>query len=292
MEMVGNNEPGWSQASGGALRDRLLRYTPLLGLVFAAAGGILGAAYLLGGRDFVYFALSYLGRWNAAWMMLSVFAFYLLACEITDTQWFRRFGIEMMQERLQALVLALVLGSFCLIVPFRTVWTNYWLLRDGRQVRAAITDIRDHGSVGYRYRVNGNEYTTSAYCPHEGRVSCIAGESITAYYSASHPSVSRIEHTESMAYGAWLAMIFFTWPFEFMAIATVVSPRCKWAYRFGSRNVLPPHSVTPAAEIAGASAPRPKDFVIDKLKLVAWALLLVLAMAAILIGLDVLFGRK
>ena len=173
-------------------------------------------------------------------MVLSVLAFYVIAYEFTQTQWFRRFGIEMMPERLQGLVLGLALGSFCLVSPFRTVWTNYWLLRDGRQVKAAITDIREHGSVGYRYRVNGNEYTTSAYCPHEGRVSCIAGENITAYYSASHPSVSRIQQTVSMADGAWPVIIFFTWPFEFMAIATVVSPRCKWAYRFGSRNVLPP----------------------------------------------------
>jgi uncharacterized protein DUF3592 len=252
----------------------------------------LGAGYFVGGRDFVNFALAYMRRWNTAWMMLSFLAFYLIACEITDTQWFRQFGIEMIEERLQALFLALVLGSFFLIAPFRAVWTNYWLLRDGRQVRAVVTDVRQQGSVGYRYRVNGNEYTTSAYCPHQGRVSCFAGESITAYYSASHPSVSRIEHTESMGYGAWPAMIIFTWPFEFMAIATVVSPRCKWAYRFGSRNVLPPHTVMPAGRNRSASAPWPKDFVIDKLKLVAWALLLVFGMDAIVIGLDVLFGRK
>jgi uncharacterized protein DUF3592 len=238
--VVGNGEPEWDGASRRTLRGRLVQYLPLLGLVLAAVGGILGAAYLVGGRDLTDFALAYFRRWNAAWMVLLVLAFYLIAFEFTETQWFRRFGIEMAQERLQGLVLALVLGSFCLVSPFCTVWTNYWLVRDGRQVKAAVTDIREHGSVGYRYRVNGNEYTTSAYCPHQGRVSCIAGESITAYYSASHPSVSRIQPTVSMADGAWPVIIFFTWPFEFMAIATVVSPRCRWAYRFGSRNVLPP----------------------------------------------------
>jgi hypothetical protein len=238
--VVGNDEPKWGGgASGCTLRGRLVQYLPLLGMVLAAAGGIFGAAFLVGGRDLFDFALTYLRRWNAAWMVLSVLSFYVIASEVTQTQWFRRFGIEMVQERLQGLVLALVLGSFCLVDPFRAVWTNYWLLRDGRQVNAAVTDIREHGSVGYRYRVNGNEYTTSAYCPHEGRASCIAGEYITAYYSASHPSVSRIRPTVSMFDGAWPAIIFFVWPFEFMAIATVVSPRCKWAYRFGSRNVLP-----------------------------------------------------
>lgn len=290
--MIGNDDPGWSQASTGTPRARFLRYLPLLGFILAAVSVILGVGYFVGGRDFVNFAIAYMRRWNTAWMMLSFLAFYLIACEITDTQWFRQFGIEMIQQRLQALFLALVLGSFFVVDPFLTIWTNYWLVRDGRQVKAVVTDVRQHGSVGYRYHVNGNEYTTSAYCPHQGRVSCSAGESITAYYSASHPSVSRIEHTESMGYGAWPAMIIFTWPFEFMAIATVVNPRSKWAYRFGSRNVLPSHSVMPAAEISGACAPRPKDFVIDKLKLVAWALLLVLGMASIPIGLDVLFGRK
>ncbi len=228
-----------SRASRHTLRGRHVQYLPLLGFVLAAMGGILGAAHLAGGRDLVDSALAYSRRWNTAWMMLCVLAFYLIACEIADTKWFRRFRIEMMQERLQGLVLALVLGSFCLVDPFRAAWTNYWLLRDGRQVKAAVTDIREHGSVAYRYRVNGNEYTTSAYCPHEGRVSCIAGEYITAYYSSSHPSVSRIEPTVSMADGAWPVIIFFTWPFEFMAIATVVSPRGKWAYRFGGRNVMP-----------------------------------------------------
>ena len=238
--VVANDAPESGGASSRTLRGRLMQYLPLLGLVLAAAGAVLGAAYLVGGRDFTDFALSYFRRWNAAWMVLSVLASYLIIYEVTQTQWFRRFGIEMMPERLQALLLALVLGSFCLVSPFRTVWTNYWLLRDGRQVKAAVTDIREHGSVGYRYRVNGNEYTASAYRPHESRVSCSAGENITAFYSASHPSVSRIQHTLSMADGSWPVMIFFTWPFEFMAIATVVSPRCKWAYRFGSRNVLPP----------------------------------------------------
>jgi Protein of unknown function (DUF3592) len=238
--VAGNDEPEWGGASGRTLRGRLVKYLPLLGLVLAAAGGTLGAVFLVGGRDLFGFALAYLRRWNTAWMMFFALAFYLIACEITDTKWFRQFGIEMMPERLSALFLALVLGSFCLVNPFRTVWTNYWLVRDGRQVKAVVTDIREHGSVGYRYRVNGNEYTTSAYCPHEGRVSCIAGEYVTAYYSASHPSVSRIQHTLSMADGAWPAIIFFTWPFEFMALATVASPRCKWAYRFGTRNVLPP----------------------------------------------------
>ncbi len=239
LRTTGSGNPEWSGATSRTLRDRLIRYLPLLALVLAAACGIFAAAYLVGGRDFLDFALGYSRRWNVFWTVLSALALYLTACEIADTNWFRRFGIQMMQERLSALVFALVLGSFCLIVPFRVAWTNYWLLRDGRQMTAVVTDTRDHGSVGYRYRVNGDELTSSAYCPHNGRVSCMPGESVTAYYSISHPSVSRIEPTVSIADGAWPVMIFFTWPFEFMAIATVVSPRCRWAYRFGSRNVLP-----------------------------------------------------
>jgi hypothetical protein len=61
MEMVGENESRRNETGRGTLRDRILRYTPFLGLVFAALGAILGAAYLMGGRDFVYFALSFMG---------------------------------------------------------------------------------------------------------------------------------------------------------------------------------------------------------------------------------------
>jgi hypothetical protein len=240
--LIANDEPDWGNGAGRrTLRSRLAKYLPLFGFVVAAIGGTLGAVYLVGGRDFFDFALAYLRRWNTAWMLLSVLAFYLIAYELSETQWFGRFGMEMAQERLQGLVLAFALGSFCLLVPFRDAWTNYWLLRDGRPVRAVVIDLREHGTVGYRYRVNGNEYMASGYEPKTGSVpSMMPGESITVYYSTSHPSVSETRRPVTMFDGAWLAIIVFFWPFEFMAIATVVSPRCKWAYRFGSRNVMAP----------------------------------------------------
>ena len=56
--------------------------------------------------------------------------------------------------------------------------------------------------------------------------------------------------------------------------------------------------IKPAIRTAGclaevAAPPRqPDDFVMDKLKLLTWALVLVLTIAAIVIGVDVLFGRK
>ncbi len=235
MGMVGNNGPGWERASGRALRGRLSRYLPLFGFISAALGGILGAAYVIGGKDFVNFAVAYSRRWNTAWVMVSFLASYLVACEVTETQWFRRFGIEMIQERLQALFLALALSSFCLIIPFRDAWTNYWLSRDGRQARGVVT--AEGGALGYRYRVNRNEYRARCYKIGLGMA---PDESITVYYSASHPSVSALKLPVSTADGAWPVMILIGWPLEFMAIATVVSPRGKWAYRFGSRTVLPP----------------------------------------------------
>jgi hypothetical protein len=240
--VVANDEPEWG--GGGSrctLRGRLVKYLPLFGFVLAAVGSVLGVTYLVGGRDFTDFAFAYLRRWNTAWMLLSVLAFYLIAYELTETRWFRQFGIEMAQERLQGLVLAFALGSFCLVVPFRDAWTNYWLLRDGRPARAVVIDLREHGTVGYRYRVNGNEYMASGYEPKKGSVpSMMPGDSITVFYSESHPSVSETRHPVTVFDGAWPMIIVFFWPFEFMAIATVVSPRSKWAYRFGSRNVLAP----------------------------------------------------
>ncbi len=235
IEMVENNGPERGGASERALRGRLLRYLPLFGFISAALGGILGAAYFIGGKDFMNSAVAYSRRWNTAWMMLSFLASYLVACEITETRWFSRFGVEMVQERLQALFLALALSSFCLIIPFREAWTNYWLSRDGRHARGVVT--AEGAALGYRYRVDRIEYRA---CCYKIGLGMAPDESVTVYYSASHPSVSALKLPVSMADGAWPVMILIGWPFEFMAIATVVSPRGKWAYRFGSRNVLPP----------------------------------------------------
>ena len=78
--VVANDEPEWGGgASRRTLRGRLVQYLPLLGLVVAAVGGTLGAVFLVGGRDLFDFALAYLRRWNAAWMVLSVLAFYVIA---------------------------------------------------------------------------------------------------------------------------------------------------------------------------------------------------------------------
>jgi len=80
IAVVGNHEPEWGGASRRTLRGRLMQYLPLLGLALAAVGGILGAAYLVGGRDFVAFALTYSRRWSAAWWMVpSVLASYIIA---------------------------------------------------------------------------------------------------------------------------------------------------------------------------------------------------------------------
>lgn len=230
-----SGNPEWGGAGGRTFGSRVAKYLPLLGFVLAAAGGLLLLAYLVSGRGFVGFVLYYSCRWNMFWTVLSALVLYLIACEITSTNWFRRFGIEMPQERLQGLALALVLGSFGLVVPFRIAWTNYWLSRDGRQVRAVVT--AEGAALGYRYRINGNEYRACCYKVGRGMA---PEESITVYYSASHPSVSEVRRPVSMADGAWEVRVLLGLPFEFMAIATVVSPRGKWAYRFGSRNILPP----------------------------------------------------
>jgi len=93
--------------------------------------------------------------------------------------------------------------------------------------------------------------------------------------------------------------VLLAWVFIFLLAATAINPKSRWALRNrqqpvatnGTSDSQDPHGVKPAVEVA-APPPRPVDFVIDKLKLVAWALLLLLAMAAIVIGVNVLFGRK
>jgi hypothetical protein len=64
-------------------------------------------------------------------------------------------------QRLWALVIALLLGHFFILVLAQDAWTEYWLIKDGQQGVAVVTKVlwTGHNAVAYRYSVNRKEYT-------------------------------------------------------------------------------------------------------------------------------------
>lgn len=64
-------------------------------------------------------------------------------------------------QRLFTLAVALLMGHFFLIVQARTVWKNYWILKDGQKGTAFVTKViwTGHDAVAYRYLVNQEEYS-------------------------------------------------------------------------------------------------------------------------------------
>jgi hypothetical protein len=204
--------------------------------------------------------------------------------------------------RVWAALLALLLGYYFVLGPARELWLNYWLIRDGEQGVAVITKAHwaGHGVFIYRYRLNQKTYTGQDHRSYQNPkyANVMPGEETVVYFSSSHPSLSAINMPQGVMFGG-LPVVLLAWVFVFLLAATAINPKSRWALRNrqqpvatnGTGDSQDPHSRVPAAEVS-APPPQPDDFVIDKLKVVAWALLLVLAMAAIVTGVDVLFGRK
>lgn len=203
--------------------------------------------------------------------------------------------------RVWAALLALLLVYYFVIGPARELWLNYWLIRDGQQGVAVITKAHwaGHGVFIYRYCVNQKTYTGQDHRSYRNPkyANVMAGEETVVYFSSSHPWLSAINMPQGVMFGG-LPVVLLAWVFVFLLAATAINPKSRWALRNrqpvttnGTGDSQDTHSRVPAAEVA-APPRQPHDFVIDKLKLVAWSLLLVLAMAAIVIGVDVLFGRK
>lgn len=64
-------------------------------------------------------------------------------------------------DRMFAVALTLFLGYYFVIRPVQKAWSNYWLVKDGREGTAIVMKAlwTGHNVVRYRYSVNQKEYT-------------------------------------------------------------------------------------------------------------------------------------
>ena len=193
--------------------------------------------------------------------------------------------------RVWAALLALLLGYYFVIGPARELWLNYWLIRDGQQSVAVITHAHwaGHNVFVYRYRVNQTTYKGQDHRSYQNPkyANVLPGQETVVYFSTSHPWLSAINMPPVVMFGG-LPVVLVAWVFMFLLTVTAINPRSRWALR----NRQPPVASHATGDSVAATASQPDDFVKDKLKVVGWALLIVLGMAVIVIGVDALFGRK
>ncbi len=189
------------------------------------------------------------------------------------------------KERLWALFIALLLGYYFVISPIHQVWRDHWLVTDRREGTAMITKEHwaGHGVVVYEYRVGGTVYTGQDRRNRRDSRSAYAmpGETSTVYYSTSHPWISSLDPPDHVGIGG-LPVVALVWLLEACLLITVLNPESKWALNFSGKHEGPS---------ARASTPR-REGLADVLSLVGCAVLIVLGMAAIEIGVDLLFGRR
>ena len=138
--------------------------------------------------------------------------------------------------RFTGLAVAILLGAF-LAAGAKTAWLNYWLLKDADRGIALVTknSWSGHNGVEYRYVVDGVEYDgTSQRNRHDPRYShAQPGETSVVYFSASHPWLSSLDRPEAIVVAVPVLLIALV--LEIFAIATVVNPRGRWAFRSGGR---------------------------------------------------------
>ena len=139
-------------------------------------------------------------------------------------------------RRFWALVLSLFLGYSFVVQPLQQIWKDYWLLKDGQQGTARVTEVRwtGHGGIAYQYRVNQVEYTgvgaVRGYKAGRGDMSppSVIGEHVVVYYSVSHPWLSQTDRPSGLApYG--LPLLLLMWALEAFLIVTVINPNSRWA---------------------------------------------------------------
>lgn len=193
--------------------------------------------------------------------------------------------------KLWASFLILVLGYPFIVSPAREVWANYWILRDGRQVRGVITGeplFANGTTCIYHYRVNGKTYDGqgSQSLQYPGDVHVVEGRAVTVFFSSSHPWLSVLRWPPGVMFGG-LPVVLFVWLIEVGLVTTFVKPSSRWAFDFSGRpgsgqrgilaNILPHRRAS-------------DSLLVDKLKLVGWALLIILLMAGVVIGVNRAFG--
>jgi hypothetical protein len=175
--------------------ERIQGILAILGFLAGLVAAVCGAAYYIGGSEFLLFAISRSLRWNLVWEILLFIAGTIVVIEISRSDRFQSIQIDHLGERLFALLLSLVVGGILVAVPLNDFWTRYWVKRDTRQTKAVITDYVYKDAVEYRYRVAGREYSGQVRIdvtdPRHAKAS--VGSSLTIHYSDSHPALSTVD---------------------------------------------------------------------------------------------------
>ena len=97
------------------------------------------------------------------------------------------------QDRANCAILAVIVGVF-ILAELLSVWKNFWLYQDARQLTATIiTEGSKPGTFEYEYTVDGVRYLGSGQ---EGRGlpdQAHIGEQVLVFVSSSHSSLSSAE---------------------------------------------------------------------------------------------------
>jgi hypothetical protein len=191
-----------------------------------------------------------------------------------------------MQARVSAALLALLMGYFWIFQPISGVWAQHWLVKDGTQGMGVVTKEHwaGHNVVVYQYRVGQQVYTgqdrRSLNNPKYANV--MAGEKTIVYFSSSHPWISAINLPSTVTIPG-LPVVVLGWVFEAGFIITAINPKSRWAFNLsGQRRVF----------VAKVPQRQGWDMAKDRMLLMGWGVLVLLAMAALGIGINALFGRK
>jgi hypothetical protein len=135
--------------------------------------------------------------------------------------------------RVFGLIIVLFLGDF-LYLRVQEAWTNYWLLTDGQQGMATITNElwSGHNGVGYIYTVNLTEYHGKGgrNWPDARYSNVQIGGKSVVYFSSSHPWLSQLNMPRALVGG--LPVVIIVLVLEAFAIITVINPRSGWAFNF------------------------------------------------------------
>jgi hypothetical protein len=138
-------------------------------------------------------------------------------------------------QRFLVLIVLLPL-AWWLYLQARSSWRGYWLLKDGQQAMAVLTEDYwgGHGQVVYRYTVNEQLYTgvSSRNWKDERYSKVKIGEQAAVYFSASHPWLSLLYKPDSYL-DVLPALIAST--LVFFVVLTAVNPRSKWAFNLDDK---------------------------------------------------------
>jgi hypothetical protein len=99
---------------------------------------------------------------------------------------------------------------------------RYWILTDGQQTMAQVTDVGGHNSIYYTYSAGGTNFTSHG--PREYRdprySNVGTGGTSTVWYSASHPWISTPRHPDAVVEALpWIVLVTL---FDILCLAALI----------------------------------------------------------------------